>query len=395
MTDTAGQQCVVIVGGGHAGVQVAESLRAGGYAGRVVLVEGESQHPYQRPPLSKEYLAGTEGDALPLRAESFFSTRGIEILSGTHAVAIDRNERRLTLSDGAVLPWTHLVLATGAAARHLAVPGSDLDGIHELRTLDDAARLRSVLGAGRRAVVVGAGFIGLEFAAVASGMDLDVTVVEQADRALARAVGPTMAEHLVARLADAGVRFTFGAGVERFEGDTGAVSRVVTTHGVFEADLVVVGIGAQPRDELARACNLEVGGGVVVDAHLRSTDPEIYAAGDVALQTVDGSSLRLECVQNAADQGKYVAEHILGLSDLPYLQVPRFWSHQGAARLQIAGLALPDDEEVCEEPTTSGSFSVRRYRDGRLVAVESMNQPREHMLARKQLTFEHDLGGIR
>lgn len=307
-------------------------------------------------------------------------------MSGTRAFAIDRARRELTLSDGRVVPWTHLVLATGAAARRLTVPGSELGGIHELRSSDDAAQLRAALESARRAVVVGAGFIGLEFAAVAAPMGVDVVVLEQADRALARAVGRIMADHLVERLTNAGAKFHFGTAVERFEGDDGAVSRVVTSHGVVDADLVVVGIGAEPRDELARACGLEVQHGVVVDAYLRSTDAAIYAVGDVALQTIDGSLLRFECVQNAADQGAYVAQHILGLSDLTYAQVPRFWSHQGEARLQIAGLARPEDEERCEEGTGTGSFSVHRYRAERLVAVESLNQPREHMLARKKLS---------
>ena len=375
-------------------------MRASGFTGRVVLVESESQRPYQRPPLSKEYLAGTEPSAAPLRAESFFASRDIEVVSGVRAVAVDRDRRQLSLSDESVVPFTHLVLATGADARRLTVPGSDLERIHELRTLDDATQLRRALGTSRRAVVVGAGFIGLEFAAVAAQMGIEVTVVEQAERALGRAVGQIMADHLVGCLAGAGVRFAFGTGVERFEGESHVVSRVVTSQGAIDTDLVVVGIGVEPRDELARACGLEVRGGVVVDAHLRTTDPAIYAVGDVALQNIGGSFLRLECVQNATDQGTYVARHILGLSEHPYAHVPRFWSHQAQARLQIAGLALPGDDERCDEATESGSFSVRRYREGRLVAVESLNQPREHMLARKQLADadrrpEHDLGGTR
>ena len=219
MAASSDQRCVVIVGSGHAGVQTAESLRAGGFTGRVVLVESESQRPYQRPPLSKEYLAGTEPSAQPLRAESFFASRDIEVVSGVRAIGIDRNQRHVSLSDGRVVPFTQLVLATGATARSLTVPGSDLGGIHELRTLDDATRLRQALGTSRHAVVVGAGFIGLEFAAVAAQMGIEVTVVEQADRALGRAVGRIMADHLVGRLADAGVRFMFGTGVEGFEGD--------------------------------------------------------------------------------------------------------------------------------------------------------------------------------
>jgi 3-phenylpropionate/trans-cinnamate dioxygenase ferredoxin reductase subunit len=377
---------VIVVGAGHAGVQVVDALRAGGHDRPLTLVGDEPVLPYQRPPLSKEHLAST-GAPLPLRAERFFTDRRIDLRTGVTATAIDRATRTVQLDDGDTLPYDVLVLATGAATRTPAVPGTDLAGIHALHTLADADALRAELPRVRSVLVVGAGFIGLEVAAAARAHGLPVTVLEAADRPLGRALSPAMADHVADAHRTSGVSLRLGEAVAAFTGCRGRVTGAVSSAGVeYAADLVVVGIGVVPRTSLAAAAGLTVVDGIVVDENLRTADPAIYAVGDCASHPSPhtGTRIRLESVQNATDQGRHVAAAILG-ADSAYTELPWFWSHQGALKLQIAGVRLPDDESVlCGDPAT-GRFSVCCFRDGRLVAVESLNRPADHIAARRLL----------
>jgi 3-phenylpropionate/trans-cinnamate dioxygenase ferredoxin reductase component len=379
---------VVIVGAGQAGVQVADSLRSRSYDGEISLLGDEPVLPYQRPPLSKDYLAA-DGDpgALPLRAERFFIEQRIDLRTGVQVTAIDRHNRTVVLDRGEELSYSELVLATGAANRTLPVPGADLAGVHVLRTLADAEHLRAALTTARSAVVVGAGFIGLEFAAAARKRGVEVTVLEAAERAMARALSPEMARHLTGAHRGMGTDLRLGEGLAAFRGSGGRVVAAVGRSGhEHPADLVVLAVGVRPRDELARAAGLAVDDGIVVDEQLRTTDPHVYAVGDCASAPgdVSGARLRLESVQNATDQGRRVADAIVS-GAAGSAEVPWFWSNQGPLRLQIAGLRRPDDDAVVAGDVAGGRFSVFCFRDDRLVAVESLNRPADHMAARRVL----------
>ncbi|MBB3664584.1 3-phenylpropionate/trans-cinnamate dioxygenase ferredoxin reductase subunit [Prauserella sediminis] len=378
-----------MIGAGHAGVQVVEALRAAGHTGPLTLVGDEPSPPYQRPPLSKEHL-GTAGiELLPLRGTQFFAEQRIELCTGVSATMIDRSGRRVHLSDGRELPYDSLVIACGAANRGLPVPGSDLEGVHSLRTLADAEAVRAAMAGCESALVVGAGFIGLEFAAAARKRGLPVTVVEAAERPLGRALSAEMANHIAEAHRNNGVDLRLGTGVTAFLGDNGRVRRAIGTDGTeYTADLVLVGIGVVPRDDLATTARLAVDNGIVVDEHLRTSDPDIYAIGDCASfpHPFTGTRIRLESVQNATDQARHVAAAILGREEPGgYRELPWFWSHQGSMKLQIAGLRRPDDRALVLGDPADGKFSVCSYRGERLVAVESLNRPADHMAARRLL----------
>ncbi|MCJ2014277.1 NAD(P)/FAD-dependent oxidoreductase [Methylobacterium sp. J-076] len=388
MTGEAG---IVVVGAGQAGFQVAASLREGGYRGALALVGDEAALPYQRPPLSKAYLAGkTDAEGLALRPASFFADHGIARHVASPAAAIDRDGRRLLLADGTALPYAHLILATGARNRPLPVPGADLAGVHQIRGLADADALKAALGEAERIVVVGAGFIGLEFAAVAAGRGLAVTVVEAAGRPMARAVSQETAAFFRGAQEAMGVRFAFAAGVTEILGSGGRVRAVALADGrTLPADLVVVGIGVLPNAELAAAAGLPAGDGVRVDAFLATPDPAVSAIGDCArfpspfAHGLPGDgTVRIESVQNAIDQGRCLAARLAG-RPAAYAALPWFWSDQGPHKLQIAGLSAPGDAAVVRGG--EAAFSVFRFRDGRLSAVESIDRAGDHMVARRLL----------
>lgn len=385
---------VVIVGAGQGGLQVAASLRQDGFEGEIVLVGDEPGVPYQRPPLSKAYMLGASTAAdLALKADSFFADQRIDLLAGETVADIDRVARTVTLGPGASpssgqrLPYDHLVLATGARNRPLPVPGADLDGVVSLRTLADATALKARLADVDRVVVIGAGFIGLEFASVAAKLGRRVTVVEAVDRPMARVVSPPISAHFTAAHARAGTALRFRAGVARILGEDGRVAGVELADGErLPAELVVVGIGVLANAELAAAAGLPVANGVEVDAWLSTADPAISAVGDCALHPsrwCDGP-VRIESVQNAIDQGKCVAARLVG-RPAPYTAVPWFWSDQGADKLQTAGLAIGADRAVVRGDPESGRFSAFVYRGDKLVAVESVNRPADHMIARRLL----------
>lgn len=386
---------VVAVGTGQAGFQVAASLREGGFEGRVVLVGEEPHLPYQRPPLSKAYLTGKADAALVrLRPEHFYAEHRIELRAGARAVGLDRAGREVVLASGERLPFDHLVLATGARNRALPVPGAGLEGVVQLRSLAEAEALRRRLDGARRAVVVGAGFIGLEFAAVAAERGLDVTVVEAAGRVMARTVSAPVSAFVQAAHEARGVRFAFGAAVVEVLGAGGRVAGVATADGRhLPADLVLVGIGVLPNTELAAEAGLAVADGIVVDERLLTCDPAISAIGDCAafpFRHAGGGLVRLESVQNAADQARCVAARLLG-RPAPYASLPWFWSEQGVLRLQIAGLAAPHDRVVLRGGPAEGGFSAFCFRAGTLAGVESVNRPLDHVLARKLLAAGGDL----
>jgi 3-phenylpropionate/trans-cinnamate dioxygenase ferredoxin reductase subunit len=382
---------IVVVGAGQAGFQVAASLREGGYRGGLILVGDEAALPYQRPPLSKAYLAGkTDAEGLALRPDTYFADHGIARREGA-AREIDRDGRRLILADGTALDYGHLVLATGSRNRPLPVPGADLAGVRQLRGLADADALKAALEGGPRIVVVGAGFIGLEFAAVAAGRGLDVTVVEAADRPMARAVSRETAAFFRGAQEAMGVRFAFAAGVTGLRGRDGRVQTVILADGCeLPADLVVVGIGVLPNAELAGEAGLAARDGVRVDTFLATADPAISAIGDCArfpspyAHGLPGDgTVRIESVQNAIDQGRCLAARLNGRTEA-YAALPWFWSDQGPHKLQIAGLSAPDDPAVVRGE--GEAFSVFRFRGGGLCAVESVNRAGDHMVARRLLS---------
>jgi 3-phenylpropionate/trans-cinnamate dioxygenase ferredoxin reductase component len=379
---------VVIIGGGQAGLQVADSLRSEGYGGKIEVIAEESGLPYQRPPLSKDYLApGKEPAPLPLRGASFFVDKNVTLHEGVQALAIDRAQRKVKLAGGS-LDYDHLVFATGARNRMLNCPGASLPGIHGLKTLTDAEALHVALPTARNIVIIGAGFIGLEFAAAARAHGCNVTVLEFAPRPMGRALTPVMGEWFAAAHRSQGVDLRLSEGIGRFEpGADGRVGAAVSTTGAsYPADLVLVGIGVQANDALASEAGLETSNGIVVDETLRTADPAVLAVGDCAnFRSAHAQArLRLESVQNATDQARHAARTILG-AESPYTELPWFWSTQGPYRLQMAGLARPDDDMLVLGDQTAARFSVLCFRDGILAAVESVNTAADHMAARKLL----------
>jgi len=378
---------IVIVGTGQAGFQVAASLREGGFAGRIRLIGDEPGLPYQRPPLSKAYLAGkSDRIALNLRAEAFYTQASIEVASGQTVSAVDRARHTVRLGNGETIPYGHLVLATGSRNRPLPVPGADLAGVLQLRSADDAEALKQRLPDLKRLVIVGAGFIGLEIAATASARGIDVTVLEAAGRPMARALSGTMSEFFRTIHEKAGVHLVFNTAVTRIDGEAGRAAAVETADGrKFAADLVVVGVGVLPNVELAAEAGLAVDNGIVVDEHLLTGDPAISAIGDCAAFAqpfAEGKRGRVESVQNAVDQARCVAARLTGHAR-SYRAIPWFWSDQGPYKLQIAGMSTPHDLSVVRGNPESGAFSVFCFRDGRLAGVESVNKPADHMVARK------------
>lgn len=383
---------VLVVGTGQAAFQLAASLRDEGHRGSVTLLGEEPEWPYQRPPLSKAYLGGkTDVTGVSLRAPAFYAERDIRVLHERRAIRIDRDAHVVEDAHGERFAYDHLVLATGARNRPLPVPGAEFDDVLHLRTLADADALRDRLAGLREVVVIGAGFIGLEFAAVAGARGIAVTVIEATARPMSRVLSGPMSGFFREAHEGAGVRFEFGAVVARIDGAGGRATEVVTMDGRrFPADLVLAAVGVVPNVELAAAAGLAVANGITVDETLCTSDPAISAIGDCAFfpcSHVGGAMLRLESVQNAVDQARCVAARLAGRSK-SFRAVPWFWSDQGPWKLQIAGL-LPDEAEasVRGDPL-SGAFSVFSFRNERLHAVESVNKPSDHMIGRRLLAGE-------
>jgi 3-phenylpropionate/trans-cinnamate dioxygenase ferredoxin reductase subunit len=393
MTQGDVQGAVLIVGAGHAGFQVAASLRQAGYKDRVAVINDEAHLPYQRPPLSKAYLKGTGGpDTLMFRPRKFYDDQNIELISD-RVVAIDRAARKLKLASGSALDFGHLVLATGARNRLLDIPNANLPNVRYLRILDDSEDLRARLKSAKRVVVIGAGFIGLEFAATARIKGLEVDVLELASRVMARAVTAEVSDYFQKRHTEAGVRIHLGVMATSIEADGDKITGVSLSDGRhIPADLVVVGVGVLPNVELAAEAGLPTASGIIVNDRLLTADPAISAIGDCALFESPrfGGSLRLESVQNATDHARCVAARLTG-DDKPYDGQPWFWSDQADDKLQIAGLTTGYDQVVMRGDPAQKAFSAFCYRAGKLVGIESVNRAGDHMFGRRFLGMGRQL----
>jgi 3-phenylpropionate/trans-cinnamate dioxygenase ferredoxin reductase component len=376
---------VVIVGAGQAGAQVAVSLRQLGFAGEITLLGEERQLPYQRPPLSKAYLSGEMAlERTWLRSESYYGKHGVDLRCGARVAQILREERAVVCADGARLDYDALVICTGTRARQLSVSGVDLPGVLYLRTLADAGRIRAAVRPGATAVIVGGGYIGLEVAASLRKLGCAVTVIEALERVMNRVVAPPVSAFFTAEHARRGVEVVTEAAVASLEGESRVERVVCVDDRAFAADLVVIGIGAVPNDELARDAGLEVANGVVVDAFGHTSDPAIFAAGDVTNHPNDlfARRLRLESVHNAMEQAKAVARTIAGQPQA-YTDVPWFWSDQYDLKLQIAGVGDPDDELILRGDPISRAFSCLHLRQDRLVAIDCVNRGGDFLAAKK------------
>src|SRR5215831_12503799 len=384
---------VIIVGAGHGGYQVAASLRQSGFAGRVCLINDEAHPPYQRPPLSKAYIKGSAGpESLMFRSEKFYADQKIELIAGRVA-AIDRQARKVRLASGDVLDYGHLVLATGARNRMLDLPNANLPDVKYLRILDESEALRKIIPSKTRVVVIGAGFIGLEFAATARFKGLEVDVIELAPRVMARAVTAEVSDYFQLRHREAGIRIHLGVQATSIEAEGGKVTGVSLSDGRhLPADLVVVGVGVLPNIELAAEAGLPVAAGIIVDEYLSTADPNVSAVGDCALFASPrfGGSLRLESVQNATDHARCVAARLTGDKKV-YDGQPWFWSDQGDDKLQIAGLTTGYDQVVVRGDPAKKAFSVFCYKQGRLVGIESINRAGDHMFGRRLLGMDRSL----
>lgn len=378
---------VVIIGAGHAGVQAAASLREEGFSGPVTLVGDENELPYHKPPLSKAFLKDAQAKPQMLRAEAFYTGADIGLRFGERIVAIDKSARRVEFAGGGRLAFDRLVLATGSRPRQLPLTGMDKLGIFSLRTVADARAIREHAAIAADVVVLGGGFIGLEIAATLAAGGRRVTVVEAQDRLLGRAVAPFLSAHVAARLAAGGIRLLTNTTVERLEGENGRVVAVVTSAGErIAADMILIGVGAVPITELAESAGLDVGNGIRVDQRMRTSVPQILAVGDAVnyRHWQSGTDVRLESVQNATDQAKLAARTIVGHHE-PYMAVPWFWSDIGDMKLQMVGLASGSDEIVVAGDAADNRFALFHYRGPRLLAIETVNRPADHMLGRKML----------
>lgn len=378
----------VIVGAGQAAAQAIQTLRHEKFDGRITLVGEEPLLPYQRPPLSKKYLAGQlERERLFLRPRSFYEKNLVGLALGVRAVELDPAARRLALDDGRTLRYDGLLLATGSRVRRLLVPGADLPGVHYVRTVADVDAIRATLRSGSRLVVVGAGYIGLEVAAVCATAGATVTVLEALDRVMARVVSPQVSRFYLDYHTRAGVDIRCNTAVSRFIG-TGRVEEVETSGGErFPCDLVIVGIGIVPEIGLASDAGLPCGDGIIVDELARTGTHEILAAGDCTnhpSRLLD-RRIRLESVQNAIEQAKTAARTFLGKTE-PYATTPWFWSDQYDLKLQIAGLSQDHDQVVVRGTPGEPPFSVYYLRRGRLTAVDAINSPKDFMTGKKLIS---------
>jgi len=396
-------QRIAIVGAGQAAAQAVETLHKRAHQGSLTLIGDESLLPYQRPPLSKKFLAGTlDRDRLLIRHSAHYIDHGVDLRLGFAVVNVDRVRRRVEIADGSAVEYDALLLATGSHPRLLPLPGADLAGVHYLRSVADVDRLRGELSPGRRAVIIGGGYIGLEVAATCREAGLDVTVLEAADRVMNRVVSPAVSAFYEAEHASRGVRILCGARVDelvpgpievRSPDEVSSVARPGTEHVAavrledgheVPADFVLVAIGVAPTDALARAAGLDCDNGILVDEYCRTSDPHIWAAGDCARHPSIhyGTRVRLESVDNAFEQGASAALNMLGIRTV-HDKVPWFWSDQFDLKMVIVGLSAAHDEVVLRGDPASRAFSVCYLRDGELIAVETVNHTKDQMAARK------------
>jgi 3-phenylpropionate/trans-cinnamate dioxygenase ferredoxin reductase subunit len=387
MTETSSpqNQTFVIVGAGHAAGQLAASLRQRGFEGRIVMIGEEAQLPYQRPPLSKKYLSGEIGlDRVYFKPPAFYKEAKVETRLGTRVASIDRAAKTVALEGGEVLAWDKLALTTGSRVRRLPIPGADLKGLHYLRTVDDVDGMRDAFEPGKNLVIVGGGYIGLEVAAVATRLGLKVTVLEMEARVLQRVTSPELSNFFQAFHKDKGVDIRCETAIASFEGD-GRLEFAVTAEGTkIPADIALLGVGIIPNTQLAAEAGLEAANGIAVDEFCRTSDENIFAAGDCTEHpsALYDRRIRLESVHNALEQAKTAAAAMCGTLKA-YDQVPWFWSDQYDLKLQIAGLSTGYDTVVQRGDPAANKFALFYLKDGVLIAVDAVNAAPEYMMGRR------------
>lgn len=379
---------IVIVGGGQAGGWAAQTLRNDGFEGRIVLIGDEPHRPYERPPLSKAVLAGdAHPDTTSLQKPEAFDALRLDWRPGVSATRIDRTAKQLPLSRGEPIRYDSLILCTGGRARRLAIPGSDLPGVFTLRSIGDAGALGAALVPGKRLLVVGGGWIGLEVAATARKKGLNVTVVEAMGRLCERTVPAEISSYLLRLHTAHGVQVELGAGIEQLAQGPGEELTATLSDGRrLACDVVLFGVGLIANDELAREAGLACEGGVWVDAQCRTSDPDILAAGDVAVWHCDWAArrMRLESWQNAQAQGIAAARAALGTA-VNHQPLPWFWSDQYDVKLQIAGFNLGYDATLLRPGSREGSASVWYFREGKLIAVDAINDAKAYVSGKKMI----------
>lgn len=386
---------MVIVGAGQAAGQAAASLRQAGYEDGIVILGDEAHPPYQRPPLSKQYLSGEHGlEKVYVRPEKFYADKNIDLRTGVTVNKIDAEAKTVSTADGDTVAYEKLLIATGSRPRILNIPGSDLNGIHYLRSIADVDGIQAAMKTAKSVCIVGGGYIGLEVASVAVVAGLEVNVLEMEDRILQRVTTPEMSEFYHQLHTGRGVKIHVNTACSGFEGD-GAVKRVMCGDSSIEADLVIVGIGIIPNIELAQDAGLECTNGIVVDDHCQTSNPDIYAAGDCTIHPnpILNRTLRLESVPNAMDQARTSAANMLG-GDKVYAAVPWFWSDQYELKLQMVGFSADGDTQVVRGDKSANQFATFYLKDGAVVAVDAVNSPREFMVAKQLYGKQVDAGDL-
>ena len=383
--DLSSAENIVIIGGGQAAAQACASLRLFGFGGKITLIGEEAALPYQRPPLSKAYMKGDMSEErLYFRPADWYRDNDIEVMLSTRATRIDRSERTVEIEGGKSVAYDGLILSTGSRPRALPLPGADLDHVYDLRDLSDVERIKPNMVAGKRLVIVGAGYIGLEAAAVARQLGLEVTVLEMADRVLARVTSPVMSDFFETEHRAQGVDIRTGVRLASLQGD-GAVTAAVLDNGTeIAADIVLVGIGILPNVELAQDAGIACANGILVDRDARTNDPRVFAAGDCTRRPLVhyGRDGRLESVHNAIEQGKLAAAAIMA-KPRPNEDCPWFWSDQYDLKLQIAGLSQDYDEFVLRGDPATRKFAVFYLRSGKLISVDAINSAPEFLASKR------------
>ena len=380
------------MGAGHAAGQAAASLRQEKYEGKIIVLGDEPVLPYQRPPLSKAYLSGEqEQEKLLLRAAAFYEKQNIEVKTSTSVTEINPQNSTIRIDDREDLSFEHLLIATGSRVRKINVSGSELNNIHYLRTIEDVDQIRSGMAKDKKLVIVGGGYIGLEVAAIATQAGLNVRVLETEDRVLQRVTTPTMSNYYTRLHEKRGVRIHTKTRVIGFEGKS-AVERVVCDNDVFDADLVIVGIGIIPNSELAEKAGIACENGITVDERCQTSIPRIYAAGDCTNHPnpLLNRRLRLESVPNAMEQARVCAANMVG-KDKIYSSIPWFWSDQYELKLQMVGFSSDGDSEVVRGDMDANQFSVFHVKENKVMAADSVNSPKDFMICKQLIGKEVDL----
>ncbi len=384
----------IIIGASHTGAQLAVSLRQSGWDDQIILIGDEADLPYHRPPLSKDFMSGDKAiDDILIRPAKVYEDANIELRLNSRVIEINRDAKQVVTKGGDVLTYDKLVLATGARVRHLPIPGADLENVFYLRDTNDVRAIKSQVKPGRRAVIIGGGYIGLETAASLRKQGMDVTVLEAMDRILQRVTAPVMSDFYRRIHTEEGVQIIENEMASEIKTENNALSVVTKSEANYRADMVIIGIGVIPNTELAEQSGLEVGNGIIVNEFAQTSDPDIYAAGDVTwhYNPIYDTHLRLESVPNATEQAKTVALHING-KPKPYNSLPWFWSDQFDLKLQIAGLSQGFDDIILRGNPESGRVLAAFYFKGdQFLAVDAVNAPREFMFSRMALTKGHKL----